>query len=64
MLNEFRIENAITAVLGGRLSARGDKKFSDEQVEELKRAIVAAIKAYDEQVREQEQSGIMHAAAI
>lgn len=54
MLNEFQIENAITAVLGGRNSYRGDKKFSDEQVEELKKAIVAAIKAYDEQVREQE----------
>ena len=60
VLNEFQIENAITAVLGGRHSYRDDKKFSDEQVEELKKAIVAAIKAYDEQVREQEPPVIVN----
>lgn len=54
MVDKFAIENAVTSVLGGRLSYRDNKKFSDEQVEELKKAIVAAIEAYDRQIREQE----------
>lgn len=60
MFDEFSIRNAVTAVLGGRNSYRDNKKFSDEQVEELTRAIVAAIKAYDEQVREQEPPQIVN----
>lgn len=54
MVNKFAIENAVTSVLGGRNSYRDDKKFSDEQVEELAKAIAAAIEAYDRQVKEQE----------
>ena len=59
MVDKFAIENAVTSVLGGRLSYRDNKKFSDEQVEELKKAIVAAIEAYDRQVREQEPPQIL-----
>lgn len=49
MINDFEIENAITAVLGGKLSYRSDKEFSDVQVEKLVKAITAAIKVYDRQ---------------
>lgn len=59
MVDKFAIENAVTSVLGGRLSYRDNKKFSDEQVEELKKAIVAAIEAYDRQIREQEPPQIL-----
>lgn len=59
MVDKFAIENAVTSILGGRLSYRDNKKFSDEQVEELKKAIVAAIEAYDRQIREQEPPQIL-----
>lgn len=54
MLNEFQIENAITAVLGGRNSYRGDNRFFQFFDLLIGKLFVAAIKAYDEQVREQE----------
>lgn len=59
MVDKFAIESAVTSILGGRLSYRDNKKFSDEQVEELKKAIVAAIEAYDRQIREQEPPQIL-----
>ena len=59
MVDKFAIENAVTSILGGRLSYRDNKKFSDEQVEELKKAIVAAIEAYDRQIREQEPPQVL-----
>lgn len=59
MVDKLAIENAVTSILGGRLSYRDNKKFSDEQVEELKKAIVAAIEAYDRQIREQEPPQVL-----
>lgn len=59
MVDKFAIESAVTSILGGRLSYRDNKKFSDEQVEELKKAIVAAIEAYDRQIREQEPPQVL-----